>query len=56
MVLRARLDLGSGLRVGDVVDVELAPAQVLLFDPDTQKRFALPGTDAVNAVSESAVG
>jgi multiple sugar transport system ATP-binding protein len=49
VMLRARLDLDSGLRVGDLVDVELVAPQILLFDPETEERVALPVTDTANA-------
>ena len=38
--LRARLAPDSGIRVGDVVDVDIIPAQILLFDPNSGDRIA----------------
>ena len=40
--LRARLVPDSGLRVGDLVDVDFHPAQLLFFDPDSGERFTVP--------------
>lgn len=40
--LRARLAPDSGLRTGDLVDVEVDPAAALLFDPESGARVARP--------------
>jgi multiple sugar transport system ATP-binding protein len=56
VMLRARLALDSGLRVGDLVDVRLAAAQVLLFDPDSGARLAIQVVESAVADLTTAAG